>query len=230
MTVVQPTPSAVDFPDRTSETTAAGISWLQYARHRSAFRNRWPLIWHMKIITSLFDDAVAHVGRIASVLDVGATDRVWEPEIRRLWPEVDYRSLDIDRTNAHDYYGFDEVDRQYDLVTCFEVLEHVEPKVCLEILEGCVGACRPGGYLLVSGPNIFTPGVQLQFPHQTAFNQLDVVGLLSWVGLKVIDASRVFFGSPRRRLTHQYLLAPLHRAMNVDFCQSVVALGGKPEA
>ncbi|MEE9129315.1 MAG: methyltransferase domain-containing protein [Phycisphaerales bacterium] len=230
MTVVQPTPSAVTSPDRTSATTAAGISWLQYARHRSAFRSRWPSIWDMKIITSFFDDAAVHVGHIESALDVGATDRVWEPTIRRLWPGVDYRSLDIDHTNVHDYYGFAEVGGQYDLVTCFEVLEHVEAKVCLELLEGCVDACRPGGYVLVSVPNIFTPGAQLEFTHQTAFNQLDLVGLLTWVGLKVIDASRVFFGSARRRLAHQYLLAPLHRAMNVDFCRSVVALARKPEA
>ena len=229
MTVAQLAPSAVTSPDRTSETTAAGISWLQYARHRSAFGSRWPSIWHMKIITSFFDDAVAHVGRIASVLDVGATDRVWESEIRRLWPEVDYRSLDIDHTNAHDYYSFDEVDRQFDLVTCFEVLEHVEPKICLEILKDCVDACRPAGHVLASVPNVFTPGVHLEFTHQTAFNQLDLVGLLSWMGLEVIDASRAFFGSQRRRFTHQYLLALLHRAMNVDFCRSVVALARKPE-
>ncbi len=162
------------------------------------------------------------------MLDVGATDRVHEAKARTLWPGVDYRSLDIDRTNRHDYYDFADVDRTFDLVTLIEVVEHVPPKVAVELMQNCFRVCRSGGYLLTSVPNVYTPGIQSEWTHIAALHYLDILGLAAWAGFEVVDAARVYFGSGRHWFVHAGLLHPLHRVLGVDYAQAIAVLAKKP--
>jgi SAM-dependent methyltransferase len=214
--------------DRSNETTLAGVSWLQFARKRVSAGARWSSIWKLRTVRMMHDLASEHGVPVKSVLDVGATDRVHESLVRQRWPGVDYRSFDIDRTNRHDYHDFAEVDRQFDLVTLIEVLEHVPPKIAVELMAQCAKACRPGGHLLVSVPNVYTPGMQHEWTHVSALHYLDILGLLTWSGLEVVDAARVYMASGMHRLVHQYVMYPVHRLLGVDYAQSVVALGRKP--
>lgn len=219
--------AATTSTDRTGETTSAGISWLQFHRHRQAVRDRWPSLWDLPVVRSFFALAKAANLEPANVLDVGATDRVWEQPARDLWPGIDYRSLDIDRTNAHDYYDFSEVERPFELVMCFEVLEHVPASVGLQILSDCVRVCAPGGHVLVSVPNVAMPTHQLEFTHATAIGYRDLGALVTWSGLELRTMGRAFLGSSSRLMRHRYLLGSLHRALQLDYCASVVALGRK---
>lgn len=214
--------------DRSNETTAAGVSWLQFARKRVAAGARWSSIWKLRMVRSMYAIASANAVPVQSVLDVGATDRVHEPVIKQLWPGVTYKSFDIDRTNRHDYHDFADIDRQFDLVTLTEVLEHVPPKTAIELMAQCWKACRPGGHMIVSVPNVYTPGIQLEWTHISALHYLDLLGMLSWAGFEVVDAARVYSAGRMHRFVHQRLLHPVHRAINVDYAQSVVALGRKP--
>ena len=214
--------------NRSSETSAAGIPWSQFAGHRAIYRRRWPTIWHLPARRSLFAMAKRRGVPAASVLDVGATHRVWENEVRRNWPRADYRSLDLDRSNPHDYYAFEEVDRQFDLVLCFEVLEHLEPADAVSLVQQCRDVCRPGGHLLFSVPNVLTPGVQLEFTHKTAFLYYDLPGLLAWSGLEIVDGCRVTLSGLRTVLLHKYFVHALHRLLRVDYCQMISMLARRP--
>jgi SAM-dependent methyltransferase len=214
--------------DRSNETTQAGISWVQFARCRTPFVQRWPSVFRMRLVKDQYDLVTKAGLPIRSVLDVGATDRVHEAKVRATWPGVDYRSFDIDRTNQHDYHDFADVDRQFDLVTLLEVLEHVPPKVAVELLQNCVKACRPGGWLLVSVPNVFTPGLQDEWTHIASLHYMDLGGLLTWSGCEVLDGARVYTNSPRHWLVHARLLHPLHRLLAVDYAQSIAMLARKP--
>lgn len=216
--------------DRSAETTSAGISWLQFHRARVAVRKRWPNLFKLPIDESPFGGLVRAGAMPASVLDVGATDRVWERPIGLQWPGVQYRSFDIDRTNKHDYHSFDDVQEKFEAVVCFEVLEHVPPTTALEIVRQCVSCLAPGGWMVITVPNVYTPGVQHEFTHQTAYALMDIGGLMNWSGLEVVDASRICLAGSRFRFVHQRLLGAFHRALKVDFCQSIAIVGRKPKA
>ena len=121
-------------PDRSHETTPAGIPWSEFGRLRGRFTDRWPTVFHLPLVHDHFALARQHAGPVRSLLDVGATERVHEPNARAAWPDIDYRSLDLDRTNRHDYHDFDEVDRQFDLLTLLEVLEQLDGPVAASAL------------------------------------------------------------------------------------------------
>jgi predicted SAM-dependent methyltransferase len=213
--------------DRSAETTAAGLPWVAFARCRSSFRDRWPSIFRLRLMRDLFELPERAGLPIRTVLDVGATDRVHEARVRSAWPGVDYRSLDIDRTNRHDYHDFAEVDREFDLVTLLEVVEHLAPKDAVDLVHQCHRACRSGGYMLASVPNVWTPGVQQEWTHVATLQYIDLIGLLAWTGFEIVDAARVYFGRGRHWWVHTKLLHPLHRLLQVDYAQSIVVLGRK---
>ncbi|MGK0154697.1 MAG: hypothetical protein ACI9SE_001650 [Neolewinella sp.] len=214
--------------DRSNETTAAGISWLEFARCRAPFQVRWPCVFNLRLDRDHYDPIARAKVPIRSVLDVGATDRLHEPKVRELWPGVDYQSLDIDRTNKHDYHDFAEVDREFDLVTLIEVVEHVPPKVAVDLMKNCFKACHSGGYVLASVPNVYAPGIQHEWTHIASLHYMDIAGLVAWSGFEVIDMSRVYFAGKRQRFLHTRILQLMHRAMGVDYAQSIVVLGRKP--
>ncbi len=221
--------TAPDRPeDRSNQTTSAGVSWLSFARCRERFRARWPSVFRMRLVRDQFELLRRPGLSIQSMLDVGATDRVHEANAKSHLPGVEYRSLDIDRTNRHDYHAFSDVDRTFDLVTVFEVIEHLPPKEALELLRQCTQTVRSGGYMLASVPNVFTPGIQNDWTHVAQLHYLDLAGLLAWNGFEIIDGARVYFGNRRLWWTHARLLHALHRLMAVDYAQSIVVLGRKP--
>lgn len=228
MTSPSPLPEPRSRIDRSNETTLAGISWLKFTRCRQDFQARWPSVFRLPLLHSHFDLVASQGLNIQSVLDVGATDRMHKGKIESLWPGVDYRSFDIDRTNPHDYHDFADVDRQFDMVTIIEVLEHVPHKVALELLTDCMNVLRPGGWLLASVPNVYAPGVQHEWTHVSSIHYLDLAGLVAWSGCEVLDQARVYYGSRKNWLVHARILHPLHRLLGVDYAQSVVVLGQKP--
>jgi SAM-dependent methyltransferase len=214
--------------DRSSETTAAGLPWGEFARCRAPFVERWPSVFRLRLVRDHHQIARELVREARSVLDVGATERLHEAGVRAAWPGVDYRSFDVDRTHPHDYHDFAEIDRQFDLLTLLEVLEHVQPPVAVEIVKQCFQLTRPGGHLLVSVPNVYRPGVQQEWTHVAQFPYMDLAALLSWAGFEIVDGARVFYAGTRGWLLHAKLMAPLHRFLSVDFAHAIVMLCRRP--
>lgn len=214
--------------DRSNESTSAGISWVAFARARGPFLQHWPSVFRIPLRFDHHSVLQSSRAKLQSLLDVGATDRVHEAKVRSRWPGIDYRSFDIDRTNKHDYHDFADIDRQFDAVTLIEVLEHVPPKVAVELVQQCFKACKPGGWFLASVPNVYTPGAQEEWTHISTLHYGDLFGLVAWAGFEVVDAARVYHCGWKNKLVHARLLHALHRVLGVDYAQSVAVLAKKP--
>jgi SAM-dependent methyltransferase len=128
-----------------------------------------------------------------------------------------------------DYHSFAELDQAFDLVMSLEVLEHVRPDTALDLVASCRDATRPGGLVLMSVPNVYTPAVQLEFTHETAYHYADLGAILTWAGLEVVAAARLFTRPGSRLMLHR-LASPVHRLLGIDYCQTVNILARRPEA
>lgn len=213
--------------DRSQETSAAG-PWLAFARERGAFRRRFPDPWRYPIVCSPLDLFPAGAGAPATVLDVGATTRHMKTPVETKWTGSRYMSVDLDRTNEHDFYSLDEISDPFDLVLCLEVIEHLDGEAALGMLRSIYDCVKPGGHFIVSVPNVFTQGVQLEFTHRTAFSPYDLGGVVTLTGFEAMSIARWWTNKPGRALTARKLLSPLFSLLRLDFCQSFIVAGKKP--
>lgn len=219
--------------DKSATTTEAGVPYSLFAGHRASHRKRFGDHFRLPIVRShlaLATDGLS--GELQSVLDCGATDRKWKSPLQSRWPEIDYRSCDLDRSQRHDFYDWKDIDRKFDLVLCIEIMEHLAPVQALELARLAASVCNPAGYVLATVPNTYTPGYQLEFTHRTAFGFVDLAGLLSLAGLRIVSAARVAGERSRwSRFLHGFAFHWLHRFLRIDFCQSVAVLAQreKPE-
>ncbi len=81
-------------------------------------------------------------------------------------------------------------DGEYDLVTCFDVIEHL--RLDLPAFEELNRVCRPGGYLLVTlpaGPALYS-SFDCIAGHLRRYSRNDVIELLSRSGFQPVRISR----------------------------------------
>ncbi len=81
---------------------------------------------------------------------------------------------------------------RFDLVTSFDVVEHLDKDQVLAFLDGCHCALRPGGRLILQTPNAESPwGSDVRygdFTHETCFNAHSLGWLLELCGFRDIAA------------------------------------------
>lgn len=215
--------------DRSHETTEAGMVFSKFAGFREKNRTRFIDHFRLPIVSRHLQLAFDIPNDPLSILDVGATDRRWKIVLEEQWRDIDYRSCDLDRSSFQDFYDWNDIEQDFDLVLCLEVLEHLAPDLGLSLVGLMASRCAPNGHVLVSVPNVYTPGYQLEFTHRTALGPFDLAGLLESVGLEVISIARVApLSTSIHDLVHRTAIGWLHRLLRVDYCQSVAVIARKP--
>jgi SAM-dependent methyltransferase len=165
------------------------------------------------------------------ILDVGASDKRMQKRVKDVYPDILYKSMDIDRTIPHDYYSLDEIDEQFDLIILFEVIEHLELDQGVELLSRLNELLVDGGKLIISTPNIFHPNrFWTTATHKTAYSYEELGGIVLSQGLEVLAIYRCFNASVVKYLLRLTIFYPLHRILNVDFAKSIVVLAQRKGA
>jgi 2-polyprenyl-3-methyl-5-hydroxy-6-metoxy-1,4-benzoquinol methylase len=201
------------------------IDWSKLINYRDHIHKRYPKIWDLKLIKRPSWLLKKHLRPGMRILDVGASDKRMQKRVKEVYPDILYKSMDIDRTISHDYYSLDAIDEQYDLIILFEVIEHLELGQGVELLNRLNERLVDGGKLIISTPNIFNPGrFWIDATHKTAYSYEELGGIVLSQGFEVLGIYRTFHASFLKYLLRFTLFYPLHRILNVDFAKSIVVL------
>jgi SAM-dependent methyltransferase len=80
----------------------------------------------------------------------------------------------------------------YDLITAYDIIEHFHKNEALRFLDGCIGALRPGGRLILQTPNADSPfGGSVRygdFTHELCLNPNSLTRLMRMIGFDGIEA------------------------------------------
>lgn len=163
----------------------------------------------------------------SSLLDVGANDRNLEKAIQRSARKIDYFSCDIDRSLPHDYYDLSTVDRQFEVICLFDVIEHLHPEIAMNVLEQIFRLLVPGGLVYVTTPNVDHPTrFWRDCTHITPFRYDELAGFVSAAQFDDVEVWRIARYKWQDRLRH-VLARPVLRLLGIDFAPSILVVGKK---
>jgi 2-polyprenyl-3-methyl-5-hydroxy-6-metoxy-1,4-benzoquinol methylase len=204
------------------------IDWSQLIDGRDQIHERYPAIWDLRLIKRPSWLVQKHLKPGMRILDVGAGDKRMERRVKDAYPDILYKSMDIDRRTPHDYYALADIDEQFDLIILFEVIEHLELEHGMEMLRRLNELLLDGGILIISTPNIFNPSrFWIDATHKVAYHYEELGGILIIQGFEVVRIYRTFHASALKYVLRLSLFYPLHRILDVDFAKSIVFLAKK---
>jgi len=141
---------------------------------------------------------------------------------------VDYRSIDIDPHGDHDYRSLDEIDRTFDCVFAFEVVEHIGVEELPGWLARLAELLAPGGRLVLSTPNTYYPPAYLRdVTHRTPLCYDELAGLVGAAGLEVEQIARVYHDPVHRAFLRRYLFGWLFEMIGIDFARQIILVARK---
>ncbi len=205
-----------------------GISWSRLFGHRDEIHNRYPEIWDLKILRKRFPLMLRTIRDDEKVLDIGASNRNLQERLNRHYPNLVYKSMDIDREQFHDFYSLDEIHESFDVVFLFEVIEHLDVEEGVRLLGKVYDFLNEGGRVILTTPNVFNPSrFWRDATHKVAYCYDELGGLLLAQGFHVKVMYRTYSDAFHRYFFRLYVMAPLHRYLGIDFAKSILVIAEK---
>ncbi|PYK49891.1 MAG: hypothetical protein DME20_05650 [Verrucomicrobia bacterium] len=163
-----------------------------------------------------------------ALLDIGANDRALKLYLdRKLNYRIDYRSMDVDRTYEHDFYSLEDIGEEFDVVVCFEVVEHMSPGMALDLFRKAYALVKPRGRLFVSTPNVYHPmSFWSDSTHITPFRLRHLAGWMKVAGFNRFWGFRVCEMTWKKKLRY-WRYRGLLRLLNLDFAPGVLLIAQK---
>lgn len=204
-------------------------SWSEQYKLRREAAQRFGRIFALPIVRRVRDVLFECVDDRARVLEVGAGDRRIGELLRSNREGVDYRSMDIDPRGEHDYRSLDEIDRTFDCVFAFEVVEHIAAEEIPGWLARLGELLAPGGRLVLSTPNTYYPPAYLRdVTHRTPLCYDELAALVGAAELEVERIARVYHDPVHRAFLRRYLFGWLFEMIGIDFARQIVLVARKP--
>jgi predicted SAM-dependent methyltransferase len=163
-----------------------------------------------------------------TLLDVGAGMKGMKAEIENLGVKLTYRSMDVDRSNPHDYYDVESISERFDAIIMFEVIEHMSLQEGLELLKKLYARLNDRGIIVISTPNIFNPARYMRdATHKTFYAYDELCGLLNIASFEIKEVYRSYNDAFHRYLLKVYMLGWLFRFLGIDYAYSIFVVGEK---
>lgn len=203
--------------------------WSSLFSYRDRIHKRYREVWDVSLIkkrSHLLRDLLRDGMKL---LDIGAGMKGMKSEIEDLGIRLTYKSMDVDRSNEHDYYDVTSIRETFDAIIMFEVIEHMPLQEGMELMKTLLSRLNNGGIIIVSTPNIFNPARYMRdATHQTFYAYDELCGLLNISGFEIKDVYRSYNDAFHRYLLKVYFLGWLFRFLGIDYAYSIFVVGMKP--
>jgi len=204
------------------------ILWSKLFEYRSQIHRRYAEIWDLKIVRKRLPFILKYLRDGEAVLEIGAYDRKLGDRIKKHFPHVLYKSLDIDPSYSHDYTSIDEVKEEFNMVLLFELIEHLDRENGRKMADKIFEILKPGGRVILTTPNIYTPGQYWKdVSHLTPYHYEELGGLFLSRRFESVDLFRYFNAPFIHYVMKVYLLFPVFRFLGIDFTKSILLLARK---
>ncbi len=204
--------------------------WSIFFEHQAAVSKRFGPVWNVPLQKRHTDLVVQYLESGLSVLEVGAYNRNMIQKAAIASFELNYKSLDTDPSLPHDYRNLDDVNRNFQMVWMFEVIEHMELAAAFDMLKKIIDILKPGGKLILSTPNGHHPHRPREPHHLTSFKFDSLGALLETAGFEIEALYRIHNASFIKKTTQRFLLGGVYRLLDIDFARTVAAVARKPRS
>jgi SAM-dependent methyltransferase len=204
------------------------VHWSEQFRWREKVHQQYPEVWDLKIVRKRLPFILRYLKDGEAVLDIGAYHRELGGRIRKYYPRILYKSLDIDPSYQHDYTSFEEVKEKFDMVLLFDVIEHLNWERGREMVANIFEILRPSGRVILTTPNVYTPGRYWKdISHRTPYHHEELGGLFLSQQFESIELFRLFNAPFLRYVMKVYLFSPFFRFLTLDFTKSILLVARK---
>jgi predicted SAM-dependent methyltransferase len=144
------------------------------------------------------------------------------------YPNLIYKSMDVDRARHHDYYSLEEIQESFDVIFLFEVIEHLSLQEGIQLIKKLHQLLNEGGRLVLTTPNVLNPSRYWRdATHKVAYCYDELGGLLLSQGFKIKVMYRTYNDAFHRYLFRVYVMSVLHRYLGIDFAKSILVVAEK---
>lgn len=175
---------------------------------------------------------IERLGRCRRILDIGAGDLRIKAKFVTQGYRGEYKTLDLSRERAHDFYAIEEVTGQYDGIMLLDVIEHLELEAFYRLLDRIEALLEPGGTIVISTPNpaCISPMWAGDMTHIQQYPLHDLVALFRARGY-VCEAFRVILTAHERfSLRDRFRLLikkVLTHYLGVDYADNILVIATK---
>jgi SAM-dependent methyltransferase len=204
------------------------MNWSERIRWREKVHDQYPDLWDLKLVRKGIPYVLSYLEDGEWVLDVGASTRHLESRIKKYYPHIVYKSLDIDPAYPHDYSSFDEIQENFDVVLLVEVIEHLDLEEGREMVKNIYRILNPRGRVILSTPNTYTPSQYWKdITHITPYHYEELGALFLSEGFEIVEICRTLREPVLKFYLKGYILSPLFRFLGIDFSESIVMVARK---
>ena len=161
--------------------------------------------------------------KASCVLEIGAGDRPFLPELKARGFSGTFKTMDVDRRQTFDYYSLEEITDRFDAVIMREVIEHIPRPLFYAYLKRLWALLLPGGILVVTTPNPWSASWYFcDYTHVSPWPPRDLYGVLRWFGFSRVEICRIIW--PSRWLWLKRIYWAVHsRFYDIDYAGAYVA-------
>lgn len=168
----------------------SGFEWSTLAKYRGEISR---YIHNLQVVhqDEAVDYIIEEIPDDSKLLEIGAHTKNLPEYLAD--KEIDYFSMDTDRTYDHDFYSIDDIDETFQTIVMIDVIEHMSLKEFLVYLDEIRGLLDDKGTLMIQLPNIFALGSNQFYDatHKQHWPFYDLYAVLRHFGFKSIDIYRL---------------------------------------